>query len=861
MKWLTAIAALILAGGLRAEPEAILALIRGQPISFSPHSRVPVVQVGVAAPDGLEWKPVGDGAWVAASVTFTDADPENKRRATVVNAYRPANDLKVAVLELLTDEKSVHLVGAENTVMIGTRTAPDGTSRGVRVGQRGAKGVLVLAEPRGFDARAELNEKVLYRFAVGVPQSVNLQLLDGRRIALKAGDFVAERTSRLKALAAKLDPANGGPDWSALTPELVEFVALEQGWALTAGMYLRDAISGPAYDLADELEAESPAAAVAWRAFLAEQQKRHPTFEPAAYAPAWTRALAAGGIAERGVFERIGRRALRLAGRTERDAAPAFALFRDADRAKEPEALLELRAKWRREIKDAAALTALDRAIVPVLRREGARLRAEPQKNPGTIAGLAFLAYQLDGGAPIAPIALNALREPTSDADDLGHARWWARVLVTGIWPALDPAHPETARLVAFLGAAPPFAANPAVAALGLRPGTPAGLAETIGKRPGRVPEILAGPVKIMPKDGAPPLAWPENLVFNNTDPATTKDPLIKQRDLVRRLRARPQELRDRFPFWKSYHEAPIQRLEELAARRRALEADQAAAAAGAQQAQRDWAAEQKRAWENPVLVMKPTQITPTHAERGGRTAAMAEIERRHAEQVTRANGLQGSLTTLRAEEAAARAAVRNSSVLGTEKHLLESIEAVEKELAREEIVLARLEAAEARRVFHQGVGGHDLERLVALRSYVFESLVRLVRALLKRPESPARARELQWWNWWLAIGDPAMGELPAALRPEAKWLAPVAEEIFREELHLALGRDDLPETFELARAAIDRAIANVRPMELAATIGPALLAFRDKLSVEENAKFRGSLGDRDLIVTGAMVKAATAKP
>lgn len=137
-----------------------------------------------------------------------------------------------------------------------------------------------------------------------------------------------------------------------------------------------------------------------------------------------------------------------------------------------------------------------------------------------------------------------------------------------------------------------------------------------------------------------------------------------------------------------------------------------------------------------------------------------------------------------------------------------------------------------------------------------------VVQSLRARPDSPARTRELQWWRWWLALDRADMGELPAELRPAGYWMPEIAAEMVAEELHGALGADEIGQTFKAAGRAIDRAIKHVNPLQLPQVLGAPLQAFRAKLTTEERGAFVASLdGAQQLVVTAALLKAAQTKP
>lgn len=833
---------------LAAESPGMRAFRLGEPVPLGRETPTRAIQVGVEAPSGLEWRPVGNGAWVAASVVLVK--PDTLERGEFLNAYRPANDPKVAVLELIYEGVSMN---SRATIMMGRRREVDGTERPVRMYRTDQKGLLAVEEPtpKGTIGKTA----VLYRFAVGEPGKITLPLVDGRRLTLNSGNFALERSDRLRKLAARLDPAKGGPDWSAIDDDLVLFLALESGFESLVEVTIYSALEPLLEPLAADLAAESPAAAKFWREAVGR------VLEPRAYAAAWRAALVAGGIADRGNFERLGRRGLRATPAPNAEAAEKLiVLWREADRTQDHERLLALRAQWRAGLKDKAALAGLDEAILPVLRREIARLRKE-DNYPGTTAGLAFLAHQLGANGSPAPTTLGALKEPAAGDPEVNVARWYARVLLFNVWPSLAADHPESPRLVGFLNSHPDFAGNPVQAMLGLRPGAMKEFSESINRWPGRIPLALAGPMLLLPAKNAPPITW--RMTFVNTDAATSTDPLTKQRHIVRNLRERPEWLYKQYRVYGGDQaDAAREQLRDLARRRNALEYDQSAASGAAAKARQDWAAAQQRAWEKPALVMKPTdldsrQVTVT---RGLSSAEMASFATQHDSQASRAAALQGSVNEVRAQENAALAALTNAGKL--QKELIADLKQTQIDLAREETVLARLEAAEARRIFHAGVGEHDAERLVALRRYVASEAADVVKQFREQPDSRARTRELQWWRWWLAIDRPDLGDLPAELRPAGYWMPAIAAEIVAEELHGALGAREISGTYKAAARAIDRAIQHVSPLQLSDVLGPPVRAFQSKLTAEEQRAFAASLdGRQQLVVTAALLKAASAKP
>ena len=775
-----------------------------------------------------------------------------------------AFDVRTGIFSNILWVKSAGAIGTHlhrGTIMMGRRREQDGTERPVRMFRTDERGLLVVGEPTRDDQGRKL---VLYRFAVGEPGKITLPLVDGRRLSLNSGNFIAERIDRLRKLATRIDPTKGGPDWSAIDDDLVLFLALERGFESMAGVMIHSTLEPLLEPLAVDLAAESPAAEKSWREFVGRVQKLRANYEriePRSYATAWREALVAGGIADRGNFERLGRRGLRATPAPNAEAAEKMiVLWREADRTQDHERLLALRAQWRAGLKDKAALAALDEAILPVLRREIARLRKE-DNYPGTTAGLAFLAHQLGASGSPAPTTLGALKEPAAGDPEINVARWYARVLLFNVWPSLAADHPESPRLVGFLNSHPDFAGNPVQAMLGLRPGAMKEFSESINRWPGRIPLALAGPMLLLPAKNAPPITW--RMTFVNTDAATSTNPLTKQRHIVRNLRERPEWLYKQYRVYGGDQaDAAREQLRDLARRRNALEYDQSAASGAAAKARQDWAAAQQRAWEKPALVMKPTdldsrQVTVT---RGLGSAEMASFATQHDSQASRAAALQGSVNEVRAQENAALAALTNAGKL--QKELIADLKQTQIDLAREETVLARLEAAEARRIFHAGVGEHDAERLVALRRYVASEAADVVKQFREQPDSRARTRELQWWRWWLAIDRPDLGDLPAELRPAGYWMPAIAAEIVAEELHGALGTREISGTYKAAARAIDRAIQHVSPLQLSEVLGPPLRAFQSKLTAEEQRAFAASLdGRQQLVVTAALLKAASAKP
>ncbi|MBL9202771.1 MAG: hypothetical protein JNL39_19815 [Opitutaceae bacterium] len=824
------------------------AFIKGEPVPLARGENPPCAKLGEPAPEGTNWQPVGDGKWVGARCVIDP--PYNLRFGTTVSLYRPAADPNVAVIEVEVDAQDAIGLGNRATVLAGTFTGSDGKAIAVRLHHTDSPGMLGLREPLDLFRKENLRP-LFFRFAAGSPGRAELTLTGGRKINLQPRDFPAERAKRIAQLLERVDPARGGPDWSVLDASLVELLALQTGYFATAERLVMDALEPLLPALTQELAGESPVAAEAWSSALADLMKRRDDRDPCSareLAAAWKEARKRGGVPERGRFERIGRRVLRTAGLAPDIAAELETAWRAADASNNPEEFLRVRAETRRHLKDEAICTAIDRALAMELGDAVLRLQKE-DKWQGRVAGLALWAHLLGGGKIEDTVVAGAVA-PYNGQDMLGIARANAAVLALAVWPVLAPTHRETPRLQAFLGSDVQLAGAPLQAVLGVRPGTPAGFLRFRRTYGDFDPLVLAGDMRFFPSDDAPRLEW--GWLPANTDPNTWTNSLIRQHGVVQRARARPGELLSSFQFWSNFYGAPAEELKAITAQRQAAAARQAAALAAAQKAREEWAAAQQRSWDRPQLV---ADYSAMYVVRGLRTPEMAKLEEKHAEALKQAAAAAGGQDeTTRRREFELMERLRAQRELADLPKLMANLKAADATLAQEEATLARLEAAEARRVFHAGPGGHDNQRRAALRAY-YHSMID--QWLASSKPSPER----QWRCWWFGIQRPEIGELPAELRPEVRWLPEVAATIFEGELHRALALDTIKEIHAAAAAAVDRVRDRVELSRQAAVLAPGVQELRRKLTPDEFAGFQQWLGVGRWSVVQLALQASEPKP